>query len=72
MIWETSHAQFELDQQGRPVRVIGLVEDITQRVRLVEELRESRARIVEAEARERLRLERDLHDGAQTGWSRSR
>jgi signal transduction histidine kinase len=34
-------------------------------VRLIEELRGSRARIVEAGARERLRLERDLHDGAQ-------
>ena len=44
---------------------MGVVEDITDRVRLVEELRESRARIVEAGARERLRLERDLHDGAQ-------
>jgi PAS domain S-box-containing protein len=65
VIWETSHAQFELDEHGRPLRVIGLVEDITDRVRLIEELRESRARIVEAGARERLRLERDLHDGAQ-------
>jgi signal transduction histidine kinase len=31
----------------------------------VEELRGSRARVVEAEQRERQRLERDLHDGAQ-------
>jgi signal transduction histidine kinase len=31
----------------------------------VEELRGSRARVVEAERRERQRLERDLHDGAQ-------
>jgi signal transduction histidine kinase len=42
-----------------------VVQDITDRVRLIEELRESRARIVEAGARERLRLEHDLHDGAQ-------
>jgi signal transduction histidine kinase len=33
--------------------------------RLVEELRASRARIVETAESERLRLERDLHDGAQ-------
>jgi signal transduction histidine kinase len=33
--------------------------------RLLEELRASRARIVAAAQRERLRLERDLHDGAQ-------
>jgi PAS domain S-box-containing protein len=65
VIWETSHAGYELDEHGRPVRVIGVVQDITERVRLIEELRASRARIVEAGARERLRLERDLHDGAQ-------
>jgi PAS domain S-box-containing protein len=64
-LWATSHAQFDLDAHGRPLRVIGVVQDITERVRLVEELRGSRARIVEAAARERLRLERDLHDGAQ-------
>jgi PAS domain S-box-containing protein len=65
MIWEASNAQFELDEHGRPLRMIGVVQDITDRVRLVEELRGSRARIVDAGARERLRLERDLHDGAQ-------
>jgi PAS domain S-box-containing protein len=65
VIWETSHMLFELDEQGRAARVMGVVQDITDRVRLVGELRESRARIVDAGARERLRLERDLHDGAQ-------
>jgi PAS domain S-box-containing protein len=65
VIWEASHAQFEFDGHGRPLRVIGVMQDITDRVRLVEELRNSRARIVEAGAGERLRLERDIHDGAQ-------
>ena len=65
VIWETSHGGYELDECGRPVRVIGVVQDISDRVRLIEELRRSRARIAEAGARERLRLERDLHDGAQ-------
>jgi PAS domain S-box-containing protein len=65
VIWEASHAGFELDEHGRPLRVIGVMQDITERVRLIEELRGSRTRIVEAGARERLRLERDLHDGAQ-------
>jgi signal transduction histidine kinase len=38
---------------------------LLENTRLVEELQASRARIVSAEERERLRLERDLHDGAQ-------
>lgn len=39
--------------------------DVTERVRQQEELRRSRARIVEAADAERRRLERNLHDGAQ-------
>ena len=38
---------------------------LLENARLVEELRASRARIVEAGDQERRRLERDLHDGAQ-------
>lgn len=34
-------------------------------LRTIEELRDSRARLVEAAQRDRLRLERELHDGAQ-------
>lgn len=39
--------------------------DVTERVRQQQELRRSRARIVEAADAERRRLERNLHDGAQ-------
>ena len=38
---------------------------LLENTRLVEELRASRSRIVKAAERERRRLERDLHDGAQ-------
>jgi signal transduction histidine kinase len=38
---------------------------LLENTRLVQELRASRARIVDAADNERLRLERDLHDGAQ-------
>jgi signal transduction histidine kinase len=38
---------------------------VFSRFRLFEELRESRARIMTAQDRERRRIERDLHDGAQ-------
>jgi len=38
---------------------------VLRNVRLIEELRDSRRRIVEAQDEERRRLERNLHDGAQ-------
>jgi signal transduction histidine kinase len=38
---------------------------LLENVRLVDQLQASRARIVETAERERVRLERDLHDGAQ-------
>jgi PAS domain S-box-containing protein len=53
-----------LDAEGAPLILIcGL--DVTERERHLEELRASRARIVEAGDEERRRLERNLHDGAQ-------
>jgi PAS domain S-box-containing protein len=48
-----------------PPRFSGYLRDISDRKRAEEELRASRARIVEAADAERRRLERDLHDGAQ-------
>jgi PAS domain S-box-containing protein len=41
------------------------IRDITERVTMLDELRASRARVVEAADAERRRVERDLHDGAQ-------
>ncbi len=48
-----------------PDEVLAITRDITDRKEAERELRRSRARIVEAEAAERRRLERNLHDGAQ-------
>jgi PAS domain S-box-containing protein len=49
---------------GRPI-FTGYLRDITERKLSEQELRASRARIVQAADEERRRLERDLHDGAQ-------
>ena len=48
-----------------PPMFTGFVRDITERQRADKELRESRARIVEAADEERRRIELNLHDGAQ-------
>jgi PAS domain S-box-containing protein len=48
-----------------PPMFTGHVRDITERKASLEELRASRARIVDAADEARRRIERDLHDGAQ-------
>ena len=48
-----------------PEEVTAIIRDFTAQRAADEELRRSRARIVEATDAERRRLERDLHDGAQ-------
>ena len=45
--------------------IVGIVRDVTERRSQEEEIRRSRARIVEAGDQARKRLERNLHDGAQ-------
>jgi signal transduction histidine kinase len=54
-----------LGPEGEAAYVISIGVDVTDRKRHEEELRRSRARIVEAGDQERRRLERNLHDGAQ-------
>ncbi len=53
----------EIERGRRYVLISGV--DVTERAAQEEELRRSRARIVEAGDAERRRLERNLHDGAQ-------
>ena len=53
------------DANGRVVSHMALFTDISERKRQEEELRASRARIVEAGDEARRQLERNLHDGAQ-------
>lgn len=54
-----------IDVPGPPMYT-GYVRDITDRLQRERELRDSRARIVAAADEARRRLERDLHDGAQS------
>jgi PAS domain S-box-containing protein len=54
-----------LDERGDVEFIVSSGVDITDRKRIEEEVRASRARIVEAADLARRRLERNLHDGAQ-------
>jgi PAS domain S-box-containing protein len=53
------------DAAGKVVSHMGVISDISDRKRQEEELRASRARLVEAADDARRKLERNLHDGAQ-------
>src|SRR5205085_5412776 len=60
----TRHYEARVVASG-PDEVVSIVREITDRKEREQEVRRSRARIVEAADAERRRLERNLHDGAQ-------
>ncbi len=62
VVWleETGHAFF--DGQGRILRIIGMVGDVTERKRAEEALAGVSGRLIEAQDQERTRIARELHD----------
>jgi signal transduction histidine kinase len=58
------HEQAEtiFDGEGKPVRMIGTVQDISKMKRIEEELRALSRRVVEAQENERRTIARELHD----------
>jgi PAS domain S-box-containing protein len=56
----TGHAYF--DEQGRSVRMIGMVADVTERKLAEEALSSVSGRLIEAQEEERRRIARELHD----------
>jgi PAS domain S-box-containing protein len=62
VLWveKTGHAFF--DEQGRMVRMIGMVADITERKLAEEALSKVGGRLIEAHEEERTRIARELHD----------
>jgi PAS domain S-box-containing protein len=61
-IWVERNSRAHFDGQGRLVRIVGMVADITERKRAEEALSNARLKLIEAQEQERSRIARELHD----------
>jgi PAS domain S-box-containing protein len=62
VVWLEKSARAFFDEQGKVLRMIGMVADITQRKLAEEALAGVGGRLIEAQEQERSRIARDLHD----------
>jgi len=63
LVWiQHTTRTFERDASGRPTRVAGVLQDITEQKRTEEELTTFSRRLIQAQEAERALLARDLHD----------
>jgi len=62
MVWLEKSARAFFDEQGKLLRMIGMVADITQRKLSEEALATVGRRLIEAQEQERTRIARELHD----------
>src|SRR5208283_2777463 len=62
VIWAEKSARAFFDTQGRMLRIVGIVADITERKRGEEALASVSRRLIEAQEQERKRIARELHD----------
>jgi PAS domain S-box-containing protein len=62
VVWLEKSARAFFDEQGRMLRVIGMVSDITERKLAEEALSSVSHRLIEAQEQERTRIARELHD----------
>ncbi|HEY6188773.1 MAG TPA: PAS domain S-box protein [Pyrinomonadaceae bacterium] len=56
------HALIDVDEAGRPRRIIGAVQDITERTRVEQSLEQLTGRLLHLQDEERRRIARELHD----------
>ena len=61
-IWVERNSIAHFDEQGRILRIVGMVADITERKRAEAALSSARLRSIEAQEQERTRIARELHD----------
>jgi PAS domain S-box-containing protein len=62
VVWLEENGQAFFDGQGRMLRIIGMVTDVTDRKRAEEALSSVSRRLIEAQEQERTRIARELHD----------
>src|SRR4030095_4683085 len=62
VIWVERHSRAYFDDDGRMLRTVGMVADITQRKLAEEALSSVSRRLIEAQEGERARIARELHD----------
>jgi PAS domain S-box-containing protein len=62
VVWLEKNARGFFDHQGKLLRVIGMVANITERKRAEEALSDVNRKLIEAQEQERTRIGRELHD----------
>jgi signal transduction histidine kinase len=62
VIWLEANGRAFFDGQGRMLRIIGIVADVTERKLAEEALAGVSRRLIEAQEQERARIARELHD----------
>jgi PAS domain S-box-containing protein len=62
LIWLEESARASFDAQGKTIRVIGLVANVTERKEAEQALAAVSGKLIEAQEQERSRIARDLHD----------
>ena len=62
MIWVEKTGRAHFNQQGKILRIVGMVTDITERKRAEAALADVSRRLIDAQEQERNRIARELHD----------